>query len=82
MFDAMGGGIGAFYTGMKGGGFNGSGEPERQGGSCWQFPSVGHPYIFANFNGTKGDVDVFTHEMGHAYQSFQSRKLPIIDYLW
>ncbi|MCL2406263.1 MAG: M3 family metallopeptidase, partial [Defluviitaleaceae bacterium] len=25
------------------------------------------PFIFANFNGTSGDVDVLTHEVGHAF---------------
>ncbi len=52
------------------------------GGFCTSFPSYGVPYIFANFNGTKDDVQVFTHEMGHAFQAWQSRHLPIIDYLW
>ncbi|WP_426065484.1 M3 family metallopeptidase, partial [Escherichia coli] len=31
------------------------------------------PFIFANFNGTAADVDVLTHEAGHAFQAFQSR---------
>ena len=34
------------------------------------------PFIFANFNGTHHDIDVFTHEMGHAFQNFCSRDLP------
>lgn len=52
------------------------------GGFCTSFPSYDVPYIFANFNGTKGDVEVFTHEMGHAFQYWQSRQLPLLDYLW
>jgi M3 family oligoendopeptidase len=40
------------------------------------------PFIFANFNGTHHDIDVFTHEMGHAFQNFQSRHQPGFDYLW
>ena len=52
------------------------------GGFCTAFPTHDVPYIFANFNGTKGDVEVFTHEMGHAFQCWQSRDLPLIDYLW
>jgi M3 family oligoendopeptidase len=51
------------------------------GGFCTSFPTYGIPYIFANFNGTKGDVEVFTHEMGHAFQCWQSRNLTL-DYLW
>ena len=42
----------------------------------------GVPFIFANFNGTHHDIDVFTHEMGHAFQNYQSRDLPGVDYLW
>jgi M3 family oligoendopeptidase len=52
------------------------------GGFCTSFPSYGLPFIFANFNGTKHDVEVFTHEMGHAYQAYQSRHQPLLDYLW
>ncbi|MEM6570202.1 MAG: M3 family oligoendopeptidase [Planctomycetota bacterium] len=42
------------------------------GGFCSFLPSLGVPFIFANFNGTAGDVRVFTHEMGHAYQGWCS----------
>lgn len=52
------------------------------GGFCTSFPVYGVPFIFANFNGTKGDVEVFTHEMGHAAQAYLSRQQPVIDYLW
>ena len=40
------------------------------------------PFIFANFNGTNHDIGVFTHEMGHAFQNWESRDQPGIDYLW
>jgi M3 family oligoendopeptidase len=52
------------------------------GGFCTSFPNAGMPYIFANFNGTHHDIDVFTHEMGHAFQNFCSKDLPGFDYLW
>jgi M3 family oligoendopeptidase len=52
------------------------------GGFCTSFPNYKVPFIFANFNGTQADVEVFTHEMGHAFQSWQSRNLPVFDYLW
>lgn len=52
------------------------------GGFCTSFPDYGVPYIFANFNGTKGDVEVFTHEIGHALQAYLSREQPVLDYLW
>ena len=51
-------------------------------GFCTSFDSYGLPYIFASFNGTKGDVEVFTHEMGHAFQFYMSRHQPISDYYW
>jgi M3 family oligoendopeptidase len=52
------------------------------GGFCTSFPTEGVPFIFANFNGTHGDINVFTHEMGHAFQNWKSRDLPGIDVLW
>ena len=52
------------------------------GGFCTSFPSLERPYIFANFNGTDHDVTVLTHEAGHAFQCYQSRKQPINRYLW
>lgn len=52
------------------------------GGFCTSFSTQGTPFIFANFNGTHGDIGVFTHEMGHAFQNWKSRELPSIDTLW
>ena len=52
------------------------------GGFCTSFPSLERPYIFANFNGTDHDITVLTHEAGHAFQSYQSRKQPLMEYLW
>ena len=37
------------------------------GGYCTVFDSYRQPFILANFNGTTGDVDVLTHEFGHAF---------------
>lgn len=36
------------------------------GGYCTTFPKHKQPFILANFNGTSGDIDVITHEFGHA----------------
>ncbi|MEQ8790494.1 MAG: M3 family oligoendopeptidase [Pirellulaceae bacterium] len=84
MFDAMGGGLGDFFRQMNEGGFldlkNRDGK--AGGGFCTSFPSYGFPYIFANFNGTKGDVEVFTHEIGHAFQCYESRGQQLFEYLW
>lgn len=52
------------------------------GGFCTSFPTYGLPYIFANFNGTTHDVNVLVHEMGHAFQAYSSRDIPISEYLW
>ncbi len=42
------------------------------GGYCTAFPQYKQPFILANFNGTSGDVDVVTHEAGHAFASFMT----------
>jgi len=49
------------------------------GGYCTEFPDFKSPFIFANFNGTSGDVDVLTHEAGHAFASYQSRNFELIE---
>ncbi len=38
------------------------------------------PFIFANFNGTSSDVDVITHECGHAFQAYLTRNDNIIEH--
>jgi len=50
------------------------------GGYCTFLPEYDSPFIFANFNGTKGDVDVLTHEAGHAFQMFMSRHFKVPEY--
>ncbi len=84
MFDAMHPELGNFFRMMvEGNLLDLKTRPGKAGGGfCTSFPNYDVPYIFANFNGTKGDVEVFTHEMGHAFQYWQSRNLPLIDYLW
>jgi M3 family oligoendopeptidase len=37
------------------------------------------PFIFSNFNGTSGDVDVLTHEAGHAFQGWLQRDVELRD---
>jgi M3 family oligoendopeptidase len=76
--------LAAFFRMMNEGGFlDLDNRPAKApGGFCTSFPTKGLPFIFANFNGTHHDIDVFTHEMGHAFQNYQSRDLPGFDYLW
>jgi M3 family oligoendopeptidase len=40
------------------------------GGYCHNIPKYKSPFIFATFNGTSGDIDVLTHEAGHAYAGY------------
>jgi oligoendopeptidase F len=42
-------------------------EGKWTGGYMTYFPIYKQPFIFANFNGTTADVDVITHEAGHAF---------------
>lgn len=48
------------------------------GGYCAYIPSHKSPFIFSNFNGTAGDVDVLTHEAGHAFAAYQAAKLGVL----
>ena len=41
------------------------------GGYCTSLDDYGQPFILANFNGSAGDVDVLTHEAGHALAFFE-----------
>ncbi len=84
MFDAMDGRMGGFFREMDAGGFlDLRNRPGKSGGGfCTSFPTIGMPFIFANFTGTHHDIGVFTHEMGHAFQNHRSRDLPNVDYLW
>lgn len=43
---------------------------KRPGGYCTYIPEYKSPFIFSNFNGTAGDVDVLTHEAGHAFAAY------------
>lgn len=76
--------LASFYAMMRQGGFlDLKNRPGKAGGGfCTAFPTVGAPFIFANFNGTHNDIGVFTHEMGHAFQCWESRSLPGLDLLW
>ena len=49
-------------------------EGKEAGGYCTSLEAYERPFIFANFNGTKGDVEVVTHEAGHAFAYWMNRK--------
>ena len=54
---------------------------KMSGGYCTYFPDYKSPFIFSNFNGTSGDVDVLTHEAGHAFQAYLSRDIEVPEYM-
>ena len=53
---------------------------KRAGGFMTYFPDHKAPFIFANFNGTSSDVDVITHECGHAFQGYLTRDDEIMEH--
>ncbi|MDD4290982.1 MAG: M3 family oligoendopeptidase [Clostridia bacterium] len=46
------------------------------GGYCISLDSYRTPFILANFNGSAGDVEVLTHEFGHALAAEKAFKYP------
>lgn len=46
---------------------------KSMGGYCTYIPKYKAPFIFSNFNGTSGDVDVLTHEVGHALNHYLTK---------
>ncbi|WP_339250930.1 M3 family oligoendopeptidase [Sporosarcina sp. FSL W8-0480] len=55
---------------------------KETGGYCTFIDDYDSPFIFSNFNGTSGDIDVLTHEAGHAFQVYCSRNIGIPEYVW
>ena len=55
---------------------------KKAGGYCTGIFDYEMPFIFANFNGTQGDVEVVTHEAGHAFAAYVSRKAVPMSYMW
>ncbi|WP_010094316.1 M3 family oligoendopeptidase [Ornithinibacillus scapharcae] len=55
---------------------------KESGGYCTYIDDYQSPFIFSNFNGTSGDIDVLTHEAGHAFQVYESRHIGIPEYNW
>lgn len=53
---------------------------KQGGGYCTYFSQYQAPFIFSNFNGTSGDIDVLTHEVGHAFQVYESRHINVPEY--
>ena len=47
-------------------------DGKAPGGYCTEIADYQAPFIFSNFNGTSGDVDVLTHEAGHAFAAYRA----------
>ena len=84
MFKSLGGGLDKLFSEMEQREMlDLTSRPGKAGGGfCSDLPKLGLPFIFANFNGTKDDIEGFTHEMGHAFQNYCSRLKPLSDYVW
>ena len=55
---------------------------KASGGYCTSIQDYGVPFIFANFNGTQHDVEVVTHEAGHAFAAWMNRDRVPAEYVW
>ena len=52
------------------------------GAYCTFIGNYMSPFVFANFNGTSADVEVLTHEAGHAFQVYLSQDYEFPEYRW
>lgn len=50
-------------------------KSKAAGGYCTHIPNYNSPFIFSNFNNTSEDIDVLTHEAGHAFQLYMSKDI-------
>ncbi|MBQ4375656.1 MAG: M3 family oligoendopeptidase [Erysipelotrichales bacterium] len=57
-------------------------EGKSGGGYCTGLYEYGVPFIFANFNGTQHDVEVVTHEAGHAFAAYMNRDRIPMETMW
>ncbi|MDD6203711.1 MAG: M3 family oligoendopeptidase [Firmicutes bacterium] len=52
---------------------------KHMGGYCTFLAKYKAPFIFSNFNGTSADVDVLTHEAGHAFEAYTASRIQPLD---
>ena len=69
---------------LEGGYFDLETRPgKHMGGYCTFINNFGAPFIFSNFNKSSADVEVLTHEAGHAFQAYcASRRVPLSSLIW
>ena len=49
------------------------------GAFCAFLPDVAMPFVFANYTGASRNVGSVVHELGHAFQNYQSRHYPALE---
>ncbi len=83
-YDELSPETGEFFQTMLDGGLMDvlSTEGKAGGGYCTGIMDYKVPFIFANFNGTQGDVEVVTHEAGHAFACWMNRDRIPGSYVW
>ena len=57
-------------------------EGKASGGYCTSIPDYKVPFIFANFNGTRDDVETVTHEAGHAFAAWLNMDRVPLSSVW
>ena len=57
-------------------------EGKEGGGYCTSLHDYEVPFIFANFNGTRDDVETVTHEAGHAFADWMNRTRIPAETIW
>ena len=55
---------------------------KQAGAFCTSMPDEGRVAIFCNSTGDEGDVGTLVHEMGHAFQAWESQKIEAVDLQW
>ena len=83
-YDALSPETGEFFRTMREGELMDllSTQGKEGGGYCTSIHDYEVPFIFANFNGTQGDVEVVTHEAGHAFADWMNRKRVPLETVW
>lgn len=57
-------------------------KSKRAGAFCTSFSDEGRAAIFCNSTGDAQDVTVLLHEMGHAFQAWESQSIESVDQQW
>ncbi len=83
-YDALSPETSEFFDTMLSGGLMHllSTEGKQAGGYCESIYEYDVPFIFANFNGTRDDVETLTHEGGHAFAGWYNRKRVPLETVW